>query len=248
MHLPASLARLGIPRRQGFLFLLAIVVPCLLLVGLSVRMLVQERELADKRVADERRRLAGQVRQYLLTRLDRVKLEAISKRVTTSGAPHQPGEQGTVLVLIAPIEHGRILLPWDRFVGAQESRSALDVPLFAEAIRQGERSEHLERRFDTAAGAYRRALTIATVPAQRAFAQLALARALAKAGRAQEAAGLSRALLRSEAKPRRWVSRCGGSSLPQCILTASGSSSSAWANRTNRTPAKSGPWRISCQP
>ncbi len=158
-------------------------------------MLVQERELADKRVADERRRLAGQVRQYLLTHLDRVKLEAISTRVTTRGAPHQPGEQGAAFVLIAPIEHGRILLPWDRLAGAQEFRSALDVPLFAEAIRQGERSEHLERRFDTAAGAYRRALTIATVPAQRAFAQLALARALAKAGRVQEAAGLSRALL-----------------------------------------------------
>ena len=182
MHLPASLARLGIPRRQGFLFLLAIVVPCLLLVGLSVRMLVQERELADKRVGDERRRLAGQVRQYLLTRLDRVKLEAMSKRDTTSGAPHQPGEQGTALVLIAPIEHGRILLPWDRFVGAQESRSALDVPLFAEAIRQGERSEHVERRFDTAARAYRRALALCTNDVERAYLERRLVEVLRPAG------------------------------------------------------------------
>lgn len=73
-----SPARRGIPSRQVVLFLVALGLPCVLLVGLSLRMLAQERELAEKRLADDRRRVAAAVRQELLSRLERLRLEALS--------------------------------------------------------------------------------------------------------------------------------------------------------------------------
>ena len=50
-------------RRQVPLFLLAIILPCAVLVALGLRMIGQERELAEKRLEDERGRLSGQIRQ-----------------------------------------------------------------------------------------------------------------------------------------------------------------------------------------
>jgi hypothetical protein len=57
---PAWAARLQRQRRKGLLFLVAIGLPSLLLVVLSLRMLAQERELVEKRVADARRLLAAE--------------------------------------------------------------------------------------------------------------------------------------------------------------------------------------------
>lgn len=42
-------------RRQVLLFLVAIILPCAVLVALGLRMVGQERELREKRLADERR-------------------------------------------------------------------------------------------------------------------------------------------------------------------------------------------------
>ena len=47
--------RPAIPRRQLALFLLSIVVPCVVLVGLGIRIILQQEELADKHATDERR-------------------------------------------------------------------------------------------------------------------------------------------------------------------------------------------------
>ena len=59
-------------RRQVLLFLLAIVLPCAALVALGVRTIQQERELGQRRVADERRLRTRELRQALLDRLGRV--------------------------------------------------------------------------------------------------------------------------------------------------------------------------------
>ncbi len=60
-------------RRRIVLFLVAIVVPCLVLVVLSLRMISQERELTEKRLLDEQHRRTSEVHQELLTHLERIK-------------------------------------------------------------------------------------------------------------------------------------------------------------------------------
>ena len=95
--------------RQGLLFVLAIGLPCLVLVALSLRMIAQERELAEKRMADERRRIVGDVRQQLRSQLDRVRLQAINGTLRDEPATSQ--ESGAV-ALVAVIERNRLVLPW----------------------------------------------------------------------------------------------------------------------------------------
>src|SRR5437588_10265692 len=53
-------------RRRIVLFLVAIVVPSLVLIVLSLRMMSQERELAEKRALDEQHRRMSEIRQELL--------------------------------------------------------------------------------------------------------------------------------------------------------------------------------------
>ena len=50
-------------RRRIVLFLVAIVVPSLVLVVLSLRMIGQERELTEKRLLDEQHRRVNEIRQ-----------------------------------------------------------------------------------------------------------------------------------------------------------------------------------------
>lgn len=57
-------------------------------------MLAQERELAEKRLVDGRRRLAADVRQELLSGLERVRLEAVN-RTAPAGAAEGP-ERGII--------------------------------------------------------------------------------------------------------------------------------------------------------
>lgn len=57
-----------LPRRQAVLFLVAILVPCLVLVALGLRLMAQERQLDNKRRAEARQLLVVQVRQELLSR------------------------------------------------------------------------------------------------------------------------------------------------------------------------------------
>jgi signal transduction histidine kinase len=117
----------AISARQALFFVLAIVVPCALLVVLTVRMLVQERELADQRIADERVRIAADVRQELLSHLERLRLEA---------AAAEPLPQ---VALVAQVDGGRLVMPWERDPAPGAAALALEQPTFREAVREGER-------------------------------------------------------------------------------------------------------------
>ena len=67
-----------LPRRQALLFLIAILVPCLLLLALGLRVMAQERRLDVTRRAEQRQLLVGQVRQELLSRLEGIKLQTVT--------------------------------------------------------------------------------------------------------------------------------------------------------------------------
>lgn len=178
-------------RRLTLFLLLALLAPCLVLVVLGVRMIRQERELAEKRRDEEQQRQVLLVRQELLNRLERIKLEALSALAAGRDYQHP------ATVLVARVEGDRIVLPWEAGRSREEFRRAVSEPGFARDIREGEREELIERRFPEAAARYREALRLARKPAQRAYARLLLARALVKADNHSDAAAHYRELLSS---------------------------------------------------
>lgn len=147
-------------RRLIVLLLLALLVPCAVLAALSIRIVRQERELAAKRLADERQTLTAQVRQELLNRLDRIKLQA------QNALAAQPASQFAhpAVVLAARIAKGRPVLPWEEASSAQEFHKAISAPDFARKIQEGEQQEFKERQSEGAPDSYLEALKLARHP------------------------------------------------------------------------------------
>ena len=166
-------------RKQILLFLLAVILPSLVLVVFTLRMISQERELAQKRMVDERRRLAGEIGQHLLVRLEKVKLDYVNPEV----------------VLIGQVEGDRLLLPWEENQKSEEFRQLLSSSNFARKIRNAEKEEFAKKDFLRASELYRQLMKTAQEPVQRGYARLLLARALAKAGRKKEALSHYRRIL-----------------------------------------------------
>ena len=107
--------RLRGPVRQTALFVLAVMLPCGVLLLLTLRILSQERELRDKRTADERRWIVADVRRKLVDEIERQR--------------SNPSSADVVLRLEA--RQGWLALPWD---GSGETASALQEPAFRDAL------------------------------------------------------------------------------------------------------------------
>lgn len=184
-------------RRQILLFLVAIILPCVVLVALGLRMVAQEQELAERRLADQRRGIAGQVRQELAVRLDRTALQ----EATALGA--QPGRltsrtyMSPAVALVARAVDGHLALPWEHDPRPARFRRLLGRSEFAWFIRQGERAEIGERQPSEAASSYGAALAVAVDPAQAAYARLLRGRAGLAAGRRAAALQDLEAVLRT---------------------------------------------------
>jgi len=167
------------PSRQAMLFLAALGAPCVLLVGLTLRLLAQERELADKRHADDRRRLATDIRQDLIGRVTRLRGDLLEGHA----AANVDGND-VPIAFVARVNGDALVFPWD-----VEPAAADQPPVFADAIRSGERDEFIQRAYAEAFTFYTTAARAAVTPAQRAIAQLHLARVLEKDGRIERAHG-----------------------------------------------------------
>jgi signal transduction histidine kinase len=168
--------------RQIFLFLAAVLLPCLLLIALSVRMLRQDRELAEKRIEEERRHRVSEVRQQLLVFLEQIKLQEVGALVTHPERVHEQSDEHQAVSLLAWVRNNQLVPPW---APAQEAtslhplRSAGD---FQRKIQEGERAELAEKQWSKAADLYRQALQAARLPFEADSARLALARTLLKIG------------------------------------------------------------------
>jgi signal transduction histidine kinase len=160
------------------LFLAALGAPCVLLIGLTLRLLAQERELAEKRHADDRRRLATDIRQDLIGRVTRLRVDLLERDAT----PDAHGTHGPPLAFVARVSGDALLFPWDA-----EPAVADPPPAFVDAIRSGERNEFIQRAYAHAVASYTTAVRAAVTPAQRANAQLLIARVLEKDGRTERA-------------------------------------------------------------
>jgi signal transduction histidine kinase len=164
-------------KRHVFLFLGAIVVPCLVLVALSVRMIEQDRELKVKRASEERQRRVAQVGDLLLSRLERIKLDLAimpAKRVPET------------VVLVGSVRDGHLLLPWDANPNAQHFLQWIGASRFADKMRQAEHEEIITGKLDDAIRFYREALGSTSQPAAQTYARLSLARTLRKMGKPED--------------------------------------------------------------
>ena len=182
------------------LFVIALVLPCLVLVALGLRLLRQERELAEKRLVEEQHRRTSEVRQQLLAQMERVQLRVATVLAAQPEGvwPNRPGDPAVALV--GWVHDSRLLLPWDTNPATKEFSKLLAEAPFSQKIREGEVAELSANRAAEAVDLYHQALALARHPAQRAQAQLSLARALEKAGRRAAATPQYRQMLATPAQ------------------------------------------------
>jgi len=173
-------------RKQIFLFLAAVLIPSLTLVLFTRQLVRQEKELSEKRIADDRERRAREIGQEVLLRLERIKLEEAQKEETLLTGPDEYRPERPEMVMLGLVEEGRLSLPWERSpANAANLGGAIRDPRIAEAIRAGESAEFRRRDLNLAAGILRQGL--AQGGGEREYVRLLLARVLAKSGKTAEA-------------------------------------------------------------
>jgi len=182
-------------RKQILLFVLAVILPSLVLVVFTLRMISQEKELAQKRAVDERRRLASEIGQHLLVRLEKIKLQESSAAVNWTQLSAKRDYVNPEVVLIGLVERDRLLLPWEENQKSEEFHRLLSNSNFSRRIQLAEKEEFAKKDFLRAAELYRQLMKTAHEPVQKGYARLLLARALAKAGRKKEALSHYRRIL-----------------------------------------------------
>lgn len=174
-------------RKQVFLFLVAVLVPSLTLIFFTQKILRQERELAQKRAVDERKRLTLEIGRELHLRLERLKIEEAPRIEAALAGPDEYAPSDPVLVGFGWVEDGRLVLPWQSSSSSGRTlRNSLSAPVVAEAVRSGERAEFERKDPRLAADLYGKALSSVARPGMP-YIRLLLARALAKSGRSAQA-------------------------------------------------------------
>jgi len=180
-------------RRQILLFLIAVLFPCLVLIGLGLRITEQERELAGKRAADERRRRVEETRELLSAKLQRIAILEVDAWLRRESGETKAPRSSAEVALVGRVRQDRLELPWERALSQATSRWVV-APRIELTIREGERSELVEGQPERAIERYREALKEARNPAA-AYVRLLLARALEKTGKKKEALSHYRTLL-----------------------------------------------------
>jgi len=101
-------------RKQILLFLIAVLLPSIVLVFLTIRMIGQERELAQKRMVDEQHRMARDIGQHLLVRLENIKLQERSAASDEDLLPAKISYVNPEVVLVGLVDGRKLILPWER--------------------------------------------------------------------------------------------------------------------------------------
>jgi signal transduction histidine kinase len=194
-------------RKQIVLFLLTVILPSLVLVVFTLRMINQEKELAQKRMTEERRRLGRDFGERLLLRLEKIKLQEASalgrggelgasrEPAAESGPLPQSGYVNPEVVLIGYVEDNQLELPWEFTERIVASGRLLNQGSFRQMMADGENAEFSRKNPRQAAELYASAMNKSGSPVQKEYAHLALARALAKSGRMQQAIDHAREIL-----------------------------------------------------
>jgi signal transduction histidine kinase len=172
---------------QLIVFIGAILLPSAALVMVSRRTMEQNRELAGKRRLDEQRAARQRIARELLERLEMLKSAAAAKPGSISDSE---------IALVARVEAGRLVLPWEDGSAAPRFRDLMARPAgFASAVARGQRAEFAGADLETAAAGYKEALGLSVNPLQAAHARLLLAGVLQKQHRAAESFAEARQVL-----------------------------------------------------
>jgi len=177
-------------RAKGFrqpilLFILTVVFPGLVLTAFTLRMIRQEKELVQARMAEECQRIAAATGQGLLAHLESLKSQIEKSLGEYRDRGYRNTDPASEIELIAPIRDDELCLPWENQpVSHQELSASSEYRAFLEA---GERAEFRERNFPAAVMAFRRAAETDDSPLLSASARLNLARTLIKGGKISEA-------------------------------------------------------------
>jgi signal transduction histidine kinase len=181
----------GDPRRkrQIILLLSAILIPTAVLITFAIRLARQDAELADKRVADERRDALDQLRRELSARLEAIKLQELS-RLSGESFPATAPTRDFPVLFVAALVQNRLVLPWETPPLPEKSSSQV-----AQYQQEGEAREFLGHDFSGAYTAYDQAHVAGRNAADQCAATLSKARVLIKGDRKPEAAALYRTML-----------------------------------------------------
>ena len=170
--------------KQVLLFLIAVVLPSTVLVVLTWHMIGQQQELSEKRLADERHRMASEIGRKLLVRLEEIKLHEVSAAASGIEPPNTINYTSNEIVLIALAAGERLVLPWE--TNQMHDRLSPDETAFFVKIRRAEQEEFAQRQFDQASALYLECINEAQKPAEQAYARLLRARVLAKSDQPDE--------------------------------------------------------------
>lgn len=185
--------------RHAWLFLIALALPCLVLIVLGARMIAEGQELARGRVADEERRVIAQLGGDLMARLERIKLEEAGTLAAAAGSALPPSPRHPEVAIIGQVRDGRLLLPWDLDPAPARSRQMLGGTPYARAIAEGEQQEFVTRQFAQAIASYERAKSLARSRFESDYADLLTARSLVTCNCSSDARPLYLGLLASPA-------------------------------------------------
>ncbi len=168
-------------RRHTLLFLGAVVLPSVLLVTLAIRTIRQEEELTAKHRSEEKLRVISLARQELLTRLEGVALRAAGGRITP---------RDSEIALVAQLERGRLVMPWEAAAMRFPSNNPLDL-----ALQHAQQQLHGLHDPEGAAAQLRAVIPEAKTPEERARAELLLAACLLAKGDREESRAVNVRLL-----------------------------------------------------
>ena len=167
-------------RKQILLFLIAVLLPSIVLVFLTIRMIGQERELAQKRMADDKIQMARDIGQHLLVKLENIKLQERSAVSDEDLLPAKISLVNPEVVLVGLVDGRRLILPWERSQETERTAKLLNNPEYMRKIRSAEREEFVQKDFARAARLYSQAVNGADHSVQKEYARLLLARAFWK--------------------------------------------------------------------
>ncbi|MHC4143340.1 MAG: sensor histidine kinase [Planctomycetota bacterium] len=179
--------------KQVILFLIAVVLPSAVLVVLTWHMIGQQQELSEKRLADERRRMAAEIGRKVLVHLEEIKLHEVSATASGARSLNTLNYTSPEVILTGLADGERLLLPWE--ANQTNDRLSPDKTAFFEKIRRAEEEEFSRRRFAQANTLYLECIAEARLPAQQAYAQLLRARVLAKSDQVDESLAQYRKVL-----------------------------------------------------
>jgi signal transduction histidine kinase len=173
--------------KQILLFLVTVLLPSLVLIILTIRMINQEKELAQRRSLEERSRVAREIGNQLLIKLENVKLQETANIKNEKYLPTKNDFINPEVELICLLEERQLLLPWERNQEIEEARRFLNHPEFTQKIQQAEKEEFVHKNYVRASQLYYKILHTFENTLQKNYARLLLGRTLLKSNQKKKA-------------------------------------------------------------